>query len=194
MSSDSRKEAIFPLTIFLLPGEETYLHIFEPRYRELLEDLEESGIDFGIYYRSDKNRSSVGSLMQLVRVVKKYDTGESDILVKCKSLYHLDWFYDKLDDKLYPGGDIRDFDYETKSISLEMSEELNTLLELRGEEMGQFNTLTEAAISLNLKSEEKLSFVKMTPESREKFIKQHIDFNKALIEQEQKTKFNFHLN
>ena len=182
------------MTIFLLPGEETYLHIFEPRYRELLDDLENEGISFGIYYRSDRNKSSIGSLMELVRVVKRYETGESDILVKCTNLFYLDWFYDKLDDKSYPGGDVRDLEYETADISFEMKEQLNDLLMLRGEEESAFESLTEAAISLHLKSEEKLSFVRMTPASREKFLTQHIEFNKALIEQEQLTKFNFHLN
>lgn len=194
MNSDSRKEAIFPLTIFLLPGEETYLHIFEPRYRQLLEDVEGDGIDFGIYYRSDENKSSIGSMMELVRVVKRYDSGESDILVRCKGVFYLDWFYEKMDEKLYPGGDVRDLNYETAKISDPMVKELNTLLKLRNQETGTYKTLTEAAITLNLKSEEKLSFVKMKSDSREIFLKQHIEFNKALIEQEQKSKFSFHLN
>lgn len=194
MNSESRREAIFPLTIFLLPGEETYLHIFEPRYRQLLKDVEDEGIDFGIYYRSDDNKSSIGSMMELVRVVKRYDSGESDILVRCKGVFYLEWFYEKLDNKLYPGGEITDLIYETAEISEDMSFELNALLELRGQETGKYDTLTEAAITLNLKSEEKLSFVKMKTDSREKFIKQHVEFNKALIDQEQKSKFSFHLN
>ena len=90
MQGESKKEAIFPLSIFLLPGEETYLHIFEPRYRQLLEDVEQEGIDFGIYYKSDENKSSIGSKMELVRVVKRYETGESDILVRCTGLFYLD--------------------------------------------------------------------------------------------------------
>ncbi|HCR53616.1 MAG TPA: hypothetical protein DIW27_04310 [Cytophagales bacterium] len=39
---------IFPLAIFPLPGEMVPLHIFEPRYRQLLEDAEKRDIAFGI--------------------------------------------------------------------------------------------------------------------------------------------------
>ena len=40
--------ALFPLQIVVFPGEETPLHIFEPRYRQLVKDTAESGDPFGI--------------------------------------------------------------------------------------------------------------------------------------------------
>ena len=39
---------IFPLQIVVFPGEEVPLHIFEPRYRQLVRDMNDSGEPFGI--------------------------------------------------------------------------------------------------------------------------------------------------
>lgn len=40
--------ALFPLQIVVFPSEEVPLHIFEPRYRQLVKDTAESGNPFGI--------------------------------------------------------------------------------------------------------------------------------------------------
>ena len=39
---------LFPLQIVVFPGEEVPLHIFEPRYRQLVRDMTDSGEAFGI--------------------------------------------------------------------------------------------------------------------------------------------------
>ncbi len=77
------KIPMFPLSIFPLPGEMIPLHIFEPRYRQLLEDAEVKDIAFGIYYNQASNTEKLGSLVKLESVIKRYQTGESDIIVKC---------------------------------------------------------------------------------------------------------------
>ncbi|MEY4930630.1 MAG: hypothetical protein RI909_1354, partial [Bacteroidota bacterium] len=69
---------MFPLSIFPLPGEMVPLHIFEPRYRQLLEDAEKKDITFGIYYNHTTNSEKLGSLVKLESVIKRYKTGESD--------------------------------------------------------------------------------------------------------------------
>ena len=40
--------ALFPLQLVVFPGESLNLHIFEPRYRQLIEDAEQQGITFGV--------------------------------------------------------------------------------------------------------------------------------------------------
>ena len=75
------KYAIFPLNIFLLPGEVVMLHIFEDRYKELLKDVEETNMSFGIYYQNDLNTSNLGTMVDLKEVHKRYEGGELDISV-----------------------------------------------------------------------------------------------------------------
>ncbi len=73
---------MFPLSLLPLPGELVPLHIFEPRYKQLLEDAENADIHFGIYFNNTINEEKIGSLMKLESVIKRYPRGESDIIVK----------------------------------------------------------------------------------------------------------------
>ena len=67
---------MFPLSIFPLPGELVPLHIFEPRYRQLLQDAETRDISFGIYFNHISNTNKLGSLVKLESVLKRYAGGE----------------------------------------------------------------------------------------------------------------------
>jgi len=62
---DTVKIPMFPLSIFPLPGELVPLHIFEPRYRQLLQDAESRDISFGIYLNHLANTDKLGSLVKL---------------------------------------------------------------------------------------------------------------------------------
>ena len=60
--ADQTRIPMFPLTIFPLPGEMVPLHIFEPRYRQLLQDAEERDISFGIYFNHTLNTEKLGEV------------------------------------------------------------------------------------------------------------------------------------
>jgi len=62
---------MFPLSILPLPGELVPLHIFEPRYKQLLQDAESDDTSFGIFFNSTINTEKVGSLMKLESVIKR---------------------------------------------------------------------------------------------------------------------------
>ena len=53
---------LFPLGLVLLPTEQVPLHIFEPRYRELIGESLEHGVPFGIVYADDDGLRQVGTL------------------------------------------------------------------------------------------------------------------------------------
>ncbi|MCX7637772.1 MAG: hypothetical protein N2044_08015 [Cyclobacteriaceae bacterium] len=53
--ADLQTIPMFPLAILPLPGELVPLHIFEPRYRQLLQDAEQHDIGFGIYFNHEVN-------------------------------------------------------------------------------------------------------------------------------------------
>ncbi len=73
---------LFPLEIVLYPDEEIPLHIFEPRYREMVNYCLETDTPFGVVLSSDGNLSDVGCAASIVRVVRDYDDGERDILAR----------------------------------------------------------------------------------------------------------------
>ena len=84
---------MFPLSILPIPGELVPLHIFEPRYKQLLQDLETGDITFGIFFNHAMNERKIGSLMRLESVLKRYPGGESDIIVKCEEIFFMDTLY-----------------------------------------------------------------------------------------------------
>src|SRR5688572_21120370 len=97
---------MFPLTLLPLPGELVPLHIFEPRYKQLIGDTETHDIKFGIYCNHDLNKRRLGSLMKLESVIKRYPGGECDVIVRCIDVFEMDKLYKTYKSKMYPGGDV----------------------------------------------------------------------------------------
>jgi Lon protease-like protein len=73
---------LFPLGIVLLPTEQVPLHIFEPRYRELIGESLASGLPFGIVFADDEGLREVGTLATVVEVVDRFDDGRLNIVVE----------------------------------------------------------------------------------------------------------------
>ena len=79
----------FPLNIFLLPGEQMPLHIFEPRYRQLFEEAEGRDFEFGLPYEDEELKRGFVSICRLQKVVKRYESGESDVIIESKRIAEL---------------------------------------------------------------------------------------------------------
>jgi Lon protease-like protein len=73
---------IFPLDLVLLPGAPLPLHIFEPRYKEMISECVEQKKPFGVVRASDEGLAGVGCTAEIVSVTKKYDDGRMDILTR----------------------------------------------------------------------------------------------------------------
>ncbi len=100
---------MFPLELVAFPGEELPLHIFEQRYQQLLEDCEDDKITFGIPTYINK-RLAYGTEMEVLKVVKRYPSGASDVICKGIRTFKLVDFYSRLEDKLYAGGTVQFFE------------------------------------------------------------------------------------
>jgi Lon protease-like protein len=73
---------LFPLGLVLLPTEFVPLHIFEPRYRELIgECLEEEG-EFGLVYVEGEVLHQIGTRARIADVIQRYDDGRLDVVVE----------------------------------------------------------------------------------------------------------------
>jgi Lon protease-like protein len=73
---------IFPLDLVLLPGVPLPLHIFEPRYKEMIAECLEQKKPFGIVRASEEGVAGIGCTAEIVSVTKKYDDGRMDILTR----------------------------------------------------------------------------------------------------------------
>ena len=73
---------LFPLGLVLLPTEQVPLHIFEPRYRELIRESLEREFPFGIVYADEDGLRQIGTLATVSEVVERFDDGRLNILVE----------------------------------------------------------------------------------------------------------------
>ena len=73
---------IFPLELVLLPGVPLPLHIFEPRYKEMIGECLEQKKPFGVVRASSEGVADIGCTAEIMSVTKKYDDGRLDILTR----------------------------------------------------------------------------------------------------------------
>lgn len=97
---------LFPLRLVVYPGEELNLHIFEPRYKQLIRECDENGITFGIPTFLEDKVMNVGTEIELLSITKRHENGEMDIKTRGIGIFKMKEFYPNVNDKLYSGADI----------------------------------------------------------------------------------------
>jgi Lon protease-like protein len=73
---------LFPLDLVLFPGMALPLHIFEPRYKEMIGECLEHDAPFGIVRAIEDGIAQIGCSAEVVTVVKRYDDGRMDIVTQ----------------------------------------------------------------------------------------------------------------
>ena len=71
---------LFPLNLVLLPGADLPLHIFEPRYRQMVRECLDSKSPFGMLLALPNGIAGTGCTAEILEVTKRYDDGRCDIL------------------------------------------------------------------------------------------------------------------
>src|SRR5512133_280668 len=66
---------LFPLKVVLLPTEQIPLHIFEPRYKELIGGCIEDDAEFGLVLSDDEGLRRVGTRARVTDVLERWDAG-----------------------------------------------------------------------------------------------------------------------
>jgi len=80
---------LFPLGLVLLPTERVPLHIFEPRYRELIAECIEGGGEFGLVLADEEGMRTVGTRAAVVEVLERFDDGRLNVLVEGRDRFRL---------------------------------------------------------------------------------------------------------
>ena len=94
---------IFPLAIVVYPGERLNLHIFEPRYKQLIAECHAGTKPFGIPSVIRNRVAELGTLVRVDEVVKQYENGEMDIRVSGIRVFRILETIALVPDKLYSG-------------------------------------------------------------------------------------------
>jgi ATP-dependent Lon protease len=80
---------LFPLDMVLFPGQAVPLHIFEPRYRQMTRHCIEKRSPFGIVLVREGTLAGTGCSAMIVKTLKEYEDGRSDILIAGQSAFRL---------------------------------------------------------------------------------------------------------
>lgn len=136
---------LFPLAVFLLPGEKSKIHIFEPKYKQLLADCEEFQSSFGIPFILNNSMSEYGSVVKIVDELATHADGSSDIEIQCTDIFKIKSYHQQMGEKLYPGGNVILLNTEaSQPVSENLMSELGKYLQESDQE------LTPDMLSINL--------------------------------------------
>ncbi len=190
----------FPLSVFLFPGEDIPLRIFEPRYKQLIEDARTTGITFAIPYVIDQEIQEFGCEVRLKEVVAENARGRMVVSVESLAVVKIISYTKQLEGKLYAGGSIRRM---VCSDPVE-SEELIGLIQNYADHFDkeflnccdQSNvTRQEVLKALNLSSDDKYKFVCMSDgEEKEGYLIGQLQYLKMIRKQETLLGNDFGLN
>jgi len=73
---------LFPLDVVLLPGVPLPLHVFEPRYKEMISECLAQKQPFGVVREKQEGVAEIGCTAEIITVAKKYDDGRMDIVTE----------------------------------------------------------------------------------------------------------------
>ena len=71
---------LFPLNVVLLPGADMPLHIFEPRYRQMVRECLDKKSLFGMLLALPNGMAGTGCTAEILEVTGRYGDGRCDIL------------------------------------------------------------------------------------------------------------------
>ena len=81
--------SLFPLDTVLLPGVPLPLHVFEPRYQEMIGECLERKQAFGVLRSKDGEVAEIGCTAEILNVAKKYEDGRMDIITQGRQRFEV---------------------------------------------------------------------------------------------------------
>ena len=80
---------LFPLDLVLLPSTPLPLHIFEPRYQEMVSECLDRNQHFGVVRGKDQELAEIGCTAEILTVTKKYPDGRMDIVTEGRARFEV---------------------------------------------------------------------------------------------------------
>ena len=197
---------IFPLGVVVYPGEKLHLHIFEPRYKQLINECFELKKPFGIPTVVNNQMQDIGTLVEVTDIVQVYENGEMDIKTQGLQVFRVLEVIKTVPEKLYSGAIVNYPENDTDAGNRELMQkvvlgvkELHRLLNISkdfrksDENLNSYDVAHHAGLSL----EEEYEVLGLLREvQRQEYIRRHLQkVLPMLMEMEQlkeKVKLNGH--
>lgn len=174
---------VFPLEIVVYPGEVLNLHIFEERYKQLINECIAEKKPFGIPTVLKNNMAEMGTLVQITEVAAVHEDGKMDIRTQGISVFRILEVIKNIPDKLYSGA-IVDYPANNDAANIKMMQrviaslrELHKLLKVEkdfkklDEQLRSYDIAHHAGLSLE---EEYELLGLMREDQRLEYLKRHL--------------------
>jgi uncharacterized protein len=174
---------LFPLGIVVYPGESLNLHIFEPRYKQLIQECHTAKKPFGIPAVINDKLQEFGTVVEIAELTKIYDNGEMDIKTNGLKVFRILELIKEIPDKLYSGAIVTYPDNygqgnrESMSKLMTSIRELHSLLKLTKDfkKADEDMTSYDVAHHIGLSLEEEYELMGLMDErQRMAYIKRHL--------------------
>jgi Lon protease-like protein len=194
---------LFPIGIIIFPGEIQPLHIFEPRYKQLIHEMTDSNGSFGIPYLKEDTICEFGSVVKVHKILATSPTGELDILVKGERLFRINSIFEKLPGKLYGGGSVEFLDVFNRKASAKLADHFSDfrqqIKEIDQDQsrqmIGDPQHIFEIAGQLPLDIEDKYALIKaQSHNAREQLLIDKLHFLLMINKKLEEVGYRFYLN
>jgi ATP-dependent protease La (LON) substrate-binding domain len=193
---------LFPLNLIAFPMEDLNLHIFEPRYRELINECLDDGTTFGIPTFLDGRLPGFGTEVKILSLSKRYEDGRMDVHTQGIRVFRILDFQNPVEMKLYAGGVVELLPEPaiSPSVMIGLTERVKILYNL----LGETNTFDinkpqpysfQIAHKIGLSLEQEYNLLKMPTEAeRQGFLIQHLERIIPVLQEVERTKERIKLN
>jgi hypothetical protein len=186
----------FPLNLVAFPTEKLNLHIFEPRYRQLIRECIDENKTFGIPAYLNNKVKPIGTEMKVLELSNLYPDGRMDIKTEGIRAFRALSFKNPIPEKMYSGGEIEflenDFesDWMTRTKTIEMIDKLYEILNIGhpfdySKEPLSFQVAHKIGFSLD----QEYQLLEILDEiQRLEFIIEHLEKTLPVVEEVERTK------
>lgn len=191
---------LFPLNLVVYPNEKLKLHVFEPRYQQLVSECQKQQSTFGIPTYIEGKVKEFGTEMRLVNIEHIHPNGEMDIVTRGIRVFRLTSFEKQATGKLYPGGNVEfqpNVEDNDSLLHLEIQEQLKLLynaLNVKPKIRPDFNSF-EIAHNIGFSIEQEYELFQISKESeRQSKILAHLKEIVPVVVQTEQIKAKVQMN
>ncbi|SFF20911.1 LON peptidase substrate-binding domain-containing protein [Thermoflexibacter ruber] len=193
---------LFPLNLVVFPQEELNLHIFEPRYKQLVNDCINQKATFGIPVFLENKIQEIGVEVQITALVNRYPDGRMDIKTRGERIFRLKSFFNPMLGKMHAGGEVEfleteeDSDMLQRLLFIEAVSQLYEILNVKAELKSDVPFLSYQyahKIGLSLKQEYELLTL-LAESERIDYLIEHLRKSIPIVREMERTKQVIRMN
>ena len=193
---------LFPLNLVVFPHEALNLHIFEPRYRQLVNECIEEKKTFGIPAFVNNKLLGYGTEVEVSQLSKRYGDGRMDVMTKGLRIFRIVDLQNPVKGKLYAGGEVvfienEDLTEEINPYLLSLVEKLYSLLKVKVDydqpEYAPFSYRIIHKIGVSVAEEYELLLMP-TEKQRQQRLIEHLELINPIVAEVERTKERIAMN